>query len=106
MYSDDILKAIKQIAIDAVDAQKPLTVSYGTVITADPLEVQLSQRLIIDKDFLVIPAEHMDMSAGDKLILLRAFEGRYYIVLGRIGEKRESDIQAITNAEIDEIMEE
>lgn len=103
MYSDDILKVIKTVAVEAVAANKPLTVSYGTVTELEPLSVKLSDRIYIDNDWLIFPADLDDIQEGDKLILLRAFEGMSYIVLGRIGESRKEKIESITEDEIDEI---
>lgn len=103
MYSDDILQAIKEIAVEAVAAKKPLSVCYGTVIELDPLNVQLSDRIVIDGDWLVFPTDFDELQESDRLILLRAFEGMAYIVLGRLGESRKEVIESITNDEIDEI---
>ncbi len=47
---------------------------YGKVIAITPLEIQVDQRFVLDKDFLVLTSTvtgDSAMEVGDKVILLR-----------------------------------
>ena len=59
MYDmNDLLKIIKQAAVNAVDANKPVNVVFGTVISTSPLQIQVEQKLTLGKEQLVI-AKHL-----------------------------------------------
>ena len=59
MYdTNDLLKIIKQAAINAVDATKPVNIVFGTVISTSPLQIQVEQKLTLGKEQLVI-AKHL-----------------------------------------------
>lgn len=59
MYdSNDLLKIIKQAAINAVDATKPVNIVFGTVISTSPLQIQIEQKLTLGKEQLVV-AKHL-----------------------------------------------
>lgn len=51
----NLTQLIKRAAIDAVDAEKPTSFLHGTVVSASPLKVQVSDRLILTADVLIIP---------------------------------------------------
>lgn len=48
------LKVIKQAALDAVDAQKPVRVCYGTVTKDSPLEITVDQKTILEAEDLIL----------------------------------------------------
>lgn len=52
--SNDLLKMIKQSAVDAVEASKPVNVTFGTVISVSPLQIQVEQKLILQKEQLIL----------------------------------------------------
>lgn len=60
MKKDTLLSLIKEAALGAVNAQKPTSYFYGTVISISPLKVQLSTNLILEKEFLVVPKSLTD----------------------------------------------
>lgn len=51
----DLVRLIKQAAAEAVAAQKPADIRYGTVVCAEPLEILLEQRLTLGAEQLVLP---------------------------------------------------
>ena len=106
-----LLDVIKAAGVQAVNADNPVSILFGTVITVEPLSVQIDQRLTLPQEVLIIP-EHMtryevdlshfhthpDGSTGnslgvlviregiqlrDKLILLRVQGGQEYLVVGK-----------------------
>ena len=56
----DLVRLIKQAAAEAVAAQKPADIRYGTVTGAEPLEILLEQRLTLGAAQLVLPQEMTD----------------------------------------------
>ncbi|WP_456289738.1 DUF2577 domain-containing protein [Paenibacillus sp. AK002] len=51
----DLLNTFKKAAVAAVAAGNPTSVMFGTVSSANPLEVIVDQRFTLPADFLVIP---------------------------------------------------
>ena len=58
LNSTDLVKNIKQAAVEAVNASKPAGVIYGTVQSVNPLEIFVEQKLILTKEFIIVP-EHL-----------------------------------------------
>lgn len=55
MYdSNDFIKTMKQLAIEAVESLKPVNISFGKVISVSPLKVQIEQKLTLTKEQLVL----------------------------------------------------
>ncbi|WP_129600483.1 DUF2577 domain-containing protein [Anaerophilus nitritogenes] len=50
-----MLNAIKQAAMDAIDASSPVKIHFGEVTSVSPLEVKVDQRFTLTSDFLVVP---------------------------------------------------
>lgn len=53
MYSG-IIPIIKQAAVDAVNASQPVNIVFGTVTSVSPLKVQITPKLVLGKDNLVV----------------------------------------------------
>lgn len=56
----DIVKVLRQVVLEAVNAQKPTSVVYGTVISTAPLKVQVDQKLILERENLKLTRAVMD----------------------------------------------
>ena len=41
---NELVKAVKQAAVEAVRAEAPVAVCYGTVTSASPLKIQVDQK--------------------------------------------------------------
>lgn len=93
-----MLNTIKQAALDAIEASKPVTVMTGTVIKISPLEVNVDQRFTLDADFLIVPESltrytltigsneyviRPGLQVGDRVILLRVQGGQKYLILDK-----------------------
>ncbi|MFS8534835.1 MAG: DUF2577 domain-containing protein [Limnochordales bacterium] len=108
-----LLELIKKAGLEAVQANNPVQVLFGEVVSADPLTVQVDQRFILTSEFLVVPERlapcEVDLShthqypggeteealteplvirrgleAGDKVLLLRVQGGQKYVLLDRV----------------------
>lgn len=103
--ANDLVRLIKQAALDAVEAKKPVNVCYGKVTKASPLRILVEQKLPLAKEQLVlarnvtdyvttvsISAEydkkkitiHNGLVEGDEVILIRQQDGQKYIVVDRL----------------------
>ena len=54
----DLCNAVKILAQEAINSQKPLEAVFGKVINESPLKIETEQRLILTKDFITV-AEHL-----------------------------------------------
>lgn len=94
-----IVDTIKYISKGTHEAGNPMAVMYGTVTNANPLEVNVEQRLTLPKDFLIVPEQLTEsklsidgreyiirkgLSIGDKVILIRVQGGQDYVILDRM----------------------
>lgn len=55
-----LTQIIKQIAVDAIETQKPLDVVIGNIISVEPLKINLSQFVDIKENMVVIPSEYKE----------------------------------------------
>ncbi len=51
---NEMIRAVKRAAIDAVNAQKPCNVFYGIVSKADPIEIVVEQKMTLTAAQLVL----------------------------------------------------
>jgi Protein of unknown function (DUF2577). len=94
-----MLNAIKQAAMEALEASKPVAVMTGTVTKISPLEVNVDQRFTLDADFLVQTAATAELKVtiggteyiirpglqvGDRVVLLRVQGGQKYLILDKV----------------------
>lgn len=83
----ELIRIIKQAAVEAVEEAKPVGIIFGSVLNSKPLKLRINPKLVLDKDFLLVP-EHLRNTAfekGDNVILLRAQGGQAYVILGKTG---------------------
>jgi len=45
---------IKQTALNVVETSKPSGIFFGTVVSSNPLQIQVDQKLTLDADFLIL----------------------------------------------------
>ncbi len=51
---NEIVRIIKRAAVDAVEAQKPCIVLFGTVIKTNPLEILVEQKMTLSEAQLIL----------------------------------------------------
>lgn len=51
---NSLLGAIKKSAVEAVQAEKPVFMTYGTVTGVNPLEINVNQKLILEDEQLIL----------------------------------------------------
>ncbi|ETT74163.1 hypothetical protein C173_10196 [Paenibacillus sp. FSL R7-277] len=94
-----MLDIIKQASLGAVSNTNPVALAYGTVVLAQPLQIQVEQRLLLTGAALVVVESVMEskaviegreillrrgLEAGDRVLLVRMQGGQSYIVLDRL----------------------
>ncbi|MCY9511710.1 DUF2577 domain-containing protein [Paenibacillus larvae] len=79
-----MLNIIKQAALGAVDTSNPVSILFGEVMKTSPLEVNVDQRFTLTEDFLIVLDQVKELSAGDRIALLRVQGGHSYVILGKV----------------------
>lgn len=99
----EFYNVIKEVARTTVNESKPVALCYGTVDSASPLKIRLSQKLILTEPFLVVSENLTDyeydalidgkshrikmfkhLKAGEKVLLIRMDSGQKYYVAERV----------------------
>jgi len=84
-------EAIKRLAVDAVDAQSPMELILGDVVSVSPLSVRLNEndKLIIPEELLIWPArldegEDDELEEGDSVMVLAMTGGQMFYILDKV----------------------
>ncbi|MBW3700553.1 MULTISPECIES: DUF2577 family protein [Bacillus] len=84
-------EAIKRLAVDAVDAQSPMELILGDVVSVSPLSVRLNEndKLIIPEELLIWPArldegEDDELEEGDSVMVLAMTGGQTFYILDKV----------------------
>ena len=56
----DIIQTIKKAALDAIENSSPTSVVFGTVISTNPLQIQVEQKLLLTSEFLILTKNVID----------------------------------------------
>ncbi|MEG1165939.1 MAG: DUF2577 domain-containing protein [Oscillospiraceae bacterium] len=97
--SDDymeLVRIIKQAATDAVNAASPVAITYGKVVSVQPLEIKLDQKLTLSTAQLILCRNVTDftlgqtkygfaLKLGDEVVMARQQGGQKYLVIDRLG---------------------
>jgi hypothetical protein len=62
-----MIEVIKKAALDAVKASSPTAIVYGTVVSINPLKINIEQKLTLDSDHLLLTDNVRDYSTEIKL---------------------------------------
>ncbi|AMM98424.1 DUF2577 family protein [Bacillus altitudinis] len=84
-------EAIKQLAVNAVDAQSPMELILGDVVSVSPLSVRLNEndKLIMPEELLIWPArldegEDDALEEGDSVMVLAMTGGQTFYILDKV----------------------
>lgn len=104
---DNLTALIKRAALEAVDAGKPSQIAYGKVINDKPLQVKVSEKLILTSEVLIVPEYLTDheitmetstggeitymvknaLKTGDQVVMIRNRGGQNYLIIDRTVRK-------------------
>ena len=79
------IEIMKQVAVNAVEARKPVALLFGTVSCLNPFKIRLSQREEYTKEFFLALDPVPVFEEGDRLVLLRLQGGQQFLILGKEG---------------------
>lgn len=82
-------EAIKRLAVNAVDAQSPMELILGDVVSVSPLNVRLNEndKLIIPEDLLMWPTrldEDDALEEGDSVMVIAMTGGQIFYILDKV----------------------
>lgn len=100
---DNLTALIKRAALEAVEAGKPAQIAYGRVVSTTPLQVKVSEKLILTSEVLIVPEHLTDheitlktapdielkytvmnaLKAGDQVVMIRNRGGQQYLIIDR-----------------------
>lgn len=88
--SSGIIETIKKVALNTFEANNPVKILFGKVISVEPVTIELSSKLKLGQEALVINGS---VEAGDEVSLIRCQGGQRYVVLGTRVEYHETIVQ-------------
>ncbi|KEP28360.1 DUF2577 family protein [Bacillus zhangzhouensis] len=84
-------EAIKQLAVNAVDAASPIDLVIGEVTAVSPLNIRLNEnsKLIIPQELLIWPkrlnkGEDDELKAGDSIMVLAMAGGQSFYIIDKL----------------------
>lgn len=84
----NIVQVIQSICKKEREASKPCDVVTGVVESTNPLSIAISQKMILSDDFLMITSyfKSLNVSKGDKVVLIRCQGGQRFLILDKVVE--------------------
>ena len=117
----ELVELLKQVAVNAVATTYPTEIRYGKVVRTSPIEVKLSEKMILDSKFLIIGERfkeysgwinvdgeakrvtmHNSLGLGDTVTLLRVQGGQKFVIQDRV--HRSSRLRLVGTADEMKIM--
>lgn len=86
MPDSQLVKAIRRLVKQTVEAEKPVVRVFGVITKLEPFTVQVNEKLVLDEDFLVITQTVRNyinwkfIEVGDKVVMTRQAGGQLFIV--------------------------
>lgn len=84
--TNDLVRAIKKAAVEAVEASSPVGITYGTVVNVNPLKIKVEQKMTLTDIQLVLTRTVKDnaLQIGEGVLLISEPGGQKYIVIDRL----------------------
>lgn len=99
----DIANLIRTLAMQSVEASKPVERVFGVVTNKDPFTVQVNEKLVLKGNFLVLTQTVKNylnwkcIEVGDKVVMTRQKGGQLYIVDDMLACSRDIFEETIVN---------
>lgn len=62
--ANELVKALKKAAVEAVDASKPVNVFFGVVVSASPLKINVEQKMVLGEAQLILARNVTDFKTS------------------------------------------
>lgn len=83
--ANDLIRAIKKAATEAVEASQPMDFCFGKVTNTSPLKVTVEQKMSLGSaQLLLTETVSKNLEIGDEVILLKKKGGQKYLILDRV----------------------
>ncbi len=79
----DFGELIKELAVNAVEAEKPTEVVIGVVEDDEPLKIRLEQKLVIGDEFVDVCNGAL-YEKDSRVVLIRCSGGQKYVLIDGI----------------------
>lgn len=81
-----LVDLIKTTAIKAVESTNPVNILFGTVYKTSPLEIEIHQKLVLPKEFLILTetVAKKELKNNDIVALIRVQGGQKYMVIDKV----------------------
>ena len=103
----DIVRNVQNVALQSIEASKPMKLVYGKVLSVSPLKVLVDQKLELTKEFLVLTRNvtdydiemtmdpdnapqkkkykiHNALKVDETVIMLRDNGGQRYVIIDKV----------------------
>lgn len=83
----DLIKVVKKIAVDAVQSEKPTSITLGQIDSLDTLKIKLNQNISIGTKFLKIGSVFKNLldedkvNIGDTVIMINQEGGQVFFIM-------------------------
>ena len=83
----NLMESMRQIAANERQSSLPTMVCFGKVVSLSPFRVQVDQKLVLTKEFLIVKTgvSASSFKVGDVLILFRNEGGQKYLIFDKKG---------------------
>ncbi|WP_455715446.1 DUF2577 domain-containing protein [Anaerosporobacter sp.] len=81
----NLTQLIKKAAIEAVQASKPSDLIFGKIVSTNPLEVSVDQKLTLSDEFVFTTYAYSQIiQVNDNVVMLRAQGGQKYLIIDKV----------------------
>lgn len=101
--ANDLLNAIKKTSTNATSQGKPTTITFGTVVSINPLSIYIEDKITLSESMLITMSNltvktgtltigdddysvtfDNSLKTGDKVVLMRMQGGQKYLILDKL----------------------
>ena len=80
-----LLNVMKQAGLNANEANRPVNVCFGKVVSLSPIKINIDQKLTLGAMQLVLTQSVADTLAdGDTVVIIRMQGGQKYVVIDKV----------------------
>lgn len=79
-----LLNVMKQAGVNANEANNPVKVCFGEVMSKSPIKIMVDQKIPLGKAQLTFTETVKSLSKGDCVLLIRMQGGQKYVVIDKV----------------------